>query len=307
MSGDADFDTAEITTDGMPARPIDAPIPAASVEFGALSHLGKVRLNNEDHFLTACSRRLIDVANTNLPGDSFPSRYEEDAYLMIVADGMGGSASGEHASFLAIVQAVRLALAGCDWPAPPGGHKGEVEARLQGTFAEVDRKLMDESRSNRAYAGMGTTLIVCYSVGDRLLIAHAGDSRAYLLRDGELDRLTADHTLAQMLADAGQIEASEVADHPKRHILTNYLGGPSRGVTATIGQVELRDGDAVMLCTDGLTEMVSDAEIRRLLQANPDPKAACESLIRQALAAGGSDNVTAVVARYRVAPAIHES
>ena len=302
MADESEFDTAEIPIlgPGAGSGPATPPPRIVSVELGGLSHQGKVRLNNEDHYLIARSKRSIDLSATNLPDSKAPPHHEEDAFLMIVADGMGGAASGEHASFRATVQTVRHALAGCEWPDLPGTDGRETEDRLRSSFAEVDRRLLDEARSDPVLAGMGTTLIVCHSVGDRLLIAHAGDSRAYLFREGLLSRLTTDHTLAQMLADTGQIDPSEVATHPKRHILTNYLGGPSRGVTAQIGRHVLQDGDAILLCTDGLTEMVPEPTIAAVLREHRIPSEACDELVRQALGAGGTDNVTVVVARFRV-------
>lgn len=112
--------------------------------------------------------------------------------------------------------------------------------------------------------------------------------------------MTRDHTLAQELADAGRIPPLHVKDHAKRHMLTNFAGGPPRGIAPEISSVQLVDGDQLLLCTDGLTEMVSDGEIAEILQHQADPSVAARALIDQALAHGGKDNVTAVLARYSI-------
>lgn len=147
---------------------------------------------------------------------------------------------------------------------------------------------------------MGTTLTMAYSVGTSLYVVHAGDSRAYLFRQGQLDLLTTDHTLVQMLVDGGALTPEAARSHRRRHVVTNVVGGPRTGVHAEIHRVHLRDGDVVLLCSDGLTGPVPDPEIARLLGEHPDPERAALALRDEALARGGPDNVTAIVARYRV-------
>jgi protein phosphatase len=144
---------------------------------------------------------------------------------------------------------------------------------------------------------MGTTLTGAYVIGLDAFIAHVGDSRAYLYRERALTRLTSDHTLAQEMLDAG-LPAPEA----KRHVLTNVLGGAKRDVRIDFHHVQLRDGDRLLFCSDGLTEMVADERIASLLAENVDPQAACQVLIDAALANGGRDNVTAVVANVALVP-----
>src|SRR5262249_9707418 len=127
---------------------------------------------------------------------------------------------------------------------------------------------------------------------------HVGDSRAYLLRGDDLHRLTHDHTLAQALADIGVISADEVVTHRFRHVLTRHLGGP-KPVKADVQQARLADGDQVLLCTDGLTLMLDDAAIARILREANSAQEACQALIDAALKEGGRDNVTVALARYR--------
>jgi protein phosphatase len=147
---------------------------------------------------------------------------------------------------------------------------------------------------------MGTTLTLAYSVGIHLFLIHVGDSRAYLLRRGQLQQLTRDHTVAQALADAGQISQEDVRKHQKRNTLTNYLGGHRGRVKADVRWLRLEDDDRVLLCSDGLSDMVDDRQISECLLGQPEPDRAALKLIQLALDGGGKDNVTVVLAHYSV-------
>jgi protein phosphatase len=147
---------------------------------------------------------------------------------------------------------------------------------------------------------MGTTLTVAYSVGLDLIAFHVGDSRAYVLRDGHLTQLTRDQTVAQALADAGKIPAEDVASHDLRHVLTQAIGAESGEATATARQVCLADGDRLLLCTDGLSDLASNDEIADELNRAPSPQAACDALVKLALDRGGRDNVTVIAAFYSI-------
>src|SRR5262245_10844964 len=147
---------------------------------------------------------------------------------------------------------------------------------------------------------MGTTLTAAFSMGVDLFIIHLGDSRAYLYRNGELQRLTKDHTLAQAMADAGYIAPEEVRRHARRNTLTNYLGGGHGKVKADLRWLRLRDGDRLLLCTDGLSEMVDDRLIARILHERDQPRDAAQVLLDEALERGGRDDVTVIVARYEI-------
>ena len=142
---------------------------------------------------------------------------------------------------------------------------------LRESLQRADRTLFERARSNPALHGMGTTLTMAYSVASDLYIVHAGDSRAYLFRDGQLEQVTADHTIVQALVNAGMISAEEARHHHRRHVVTNVLGGPSEGVYAEIHKLEIRDGDILVFCTDGLTEPVPDADIAEVLASIPIP------------------------------------
>jgi serine/threonine protein phosphatase PrpC len=271
------------------------------VEFGACSDVGKVRVTNQDHYLVTRIARTLDVLRTNLPDGEVPEHIEDFAFAMVVADGMGGMASGERASILAIRTGVKLVFESPHWALRIDPREARhLMDRMRQYFQKVDQTLIEQTRIEPSLAGMGTTLTVAYSVGIDVFIVHAGDSRAYHLHDGQLRQLTRDHTLAQELADAGRIPRREVRDHAKRHMLTNFAGGPPRGIAPEISSLEVANGDLLMLCTDGLTEMVNDEEIADVLRHHTDPDAAARALIDRALAHGGKDNVTVVLARYSI-------
>jgi protein phosphatase len=275
--------------------------PVVRVDFGALSHAGRVRAQNEDHFLVARISRALDVLQSDLPDGDLPVRIEQSGYALVVADGMGGMAGGERASRLAIRTAVRFLLEAPKWPLSLEDKEvGELLEQMRDYFREVDRVLVEGGRADRGVGGMGTTLTAVLTVGDYAFVVHAGDSRAYLCRGGTFKRLTRDHTVAQLLADSGVIPLDEVATHPERHVLTNLAGGTSAGVLPEVTTQKLADGDRLLVCTDGLTEMVDEGRINEVLGRNADPQAACRALVKQALDRGGRDNVTVVVANYEI-------
>ena len=167
-------------------------------------------------------------------------------------------------------------------------------------FSEVGAMLVDRGRRDPALRGMGTTLTAARSLGRDLLITHVGDSRAYLLRARGLHRLTRDHTYAQLLVDTGQLAPDDVAGSRHRHVLTNALGGSSEDVLVDTDRLQLEDGDRLLLCSDGLTDLVDDATITSILLEATRSSEACERLVQRALDSGGRDNVTVIVAAYRL-------
>jgi protein phosphatase len=292
-----------------PDRPHPLAVAAAAqpfsslvrIDVSALSHTGHCRENNEDHFLVVRLGRTLQTLLTSLPPEEMPERTEEVNYAMIVADGMGGHAGGEVASRMAIAALIRLALAIPDWIIRVDeDHAREMERRSRTRFQEVGELLVETGQSDPALRGMGTTLTAARSLGRDLMITHVGDSRAYLLRAGRLHRLTRDHTFAQMLVDAGQLSPGDVVGSRHRHVLTNALGGSSEEVHVDSHRLRLEDGDRLLLCSDGLTDLVDDQTITRILLEATRSSEACERLVQQALDSGGRDNVTVIVAAYRL-------
>ena len=272
------------------------------VELAALSHPGKVRRNNEDHFMAARFDRTMRTLSTNLPEGEVPSGYAETVYGLLVADGVGGSAAGEVASRTAIHTIVDLVLETPDWIMRLDDRLAEeVLARMERRFQRVRETLIERANADPGLRGMATTMTVACSLGPELLTAHVGDSRAYVFRKGgRLERLTRDQTMAQSLADAGAITQEEVARHPSRHVLTSALATRGAFVQVQLKRSRLEDGDQLLLCSDGLTEMVADEAIARVLATAGPPAEACRQLVDLALEAGGKDNVTVVLARYRI-------
>lgn len=225
------------------------------VRVGAASDIGQVREGNEDSFIV------------------------QDP-LYAVADGMGGHRGGEVASNLALQTIQRLFSA----------REGSLTEQVQ----EANRAVFERSQADRDVAGMGTTLTAAELKGGTLQLAHVGDSRAYLFRDGQLHLLTEDHTLVHRMVLEGEITESEAETHPHRSILTRALGVDG-AVEVDEGVLDLREGDRLLLCTDGLTGMVDDAQIASVLQEMQDPQEAVDHLVRSANRAGGIDNITAVI------------
>jgi PPM family protein phosphatase len=271
------------------------------VELAALSHQGLVRANNEDHYLVVRFGRALETVLTNLPADQVPARAEEVGYGLVVADGMGGTAAGEVASRMAIRTLVSLALHTPDWILSTAEQETErVMERMAERLRSVGAALRDQGRGDPSLAGMGTTMTLACSLGARLVIGHIGDSRAYLFRGGGLHQLTRDHTLVQSLVDAGCLTAEEAAIHPFRHRLTRSLGGRGDPYAADLQRAWLSDRDQLLLCTDGLTEMVDNATIGHVLGGAATADEACQTLVALALDNGGKDNVTVALARYRL-------
>jgi protein phosphatase len=269
--------------------------PPVRVTFGALSHPGLVRINNEDHYMVIERRRTRSVLLTNLPAGFLPPA-DDTGYVLAVADGMGGAAFGELASMLALRSG---------WDQQPGTIKWtwvindreieELKERVELIFRRIDQTLHERARAQPECAGMGTTLTGAYTVGPEAFIGHVGDSRAYLYHEGKLAQLTRDHTLAQECLDAGMPVA-----HSWHHVLTNCLGGPGQDLHVEFHHLRLADGDQLLLCTDGLTDLVRNDEIAHTLGRHTHPQEATQALVNLALERGGNDNVTVLLARYRL-------
>ena len=265
-----------------------------------VSHPGRVRPNNEDHFFICRFGRFLETLASNLPAGAVPSRAEEVGFGMAVADGLGGGAAGEEASRRAIASLVNLVLHMPDWVLRLDDEALTQEnmRRIAGLFHLVNKRLAEDALEIPGLSGFGTTMTVAYSIAEELFIAHLGDSRAYLFSEGRLQRLTHDHTLVQVLVDQQLIDPTEAATHGQRHVLTQALGDFGKEIQPEISQTTLKDGDCVLLCTDGLTELVDDETIGEILGGGEAASATSQRLLDQALDSGGHDNVTVVVARY---------
>lgn len=276
------------------------------VDFGAVSDKGKVRPNNEDAFLILRTGRYMQKVHTNIDADLIPERHEECAYAMAVADGMGGLAAGEVASSMAISTVVNLMLSSVKWALKldnPEFRKEEIQQAIERAvdyLNKADFAVARKAAEDQRYERMGTTLTVSYSFGDDLFIFHVGDSRAYLFHKGRLDRLTHDHTLAQALADKGDISQEAADKHKFRHLLTRAVGHHGGKLDVEIHHLKLSDNDQLLICSDGLTDLVSDQQISETLSGSESSQHKCESLVNLALQKGGKDNITVLQAHYRI-------
>lgn len=254
--------------------------PRVEVELGARTHPGRVRANNEDHFLASRFERTMTTLLTNLPEGIVPAEHADTAYGFLVADGMGGRAAGEVASRTAIGALVGLALQTPDWIMSfDESRVGQVLERMKQRFEQLSAVLAERAQTDPALAGMGTTMTLVLSLGPEAILTHIGDSRAYLRRGAVLHRLTHDQTMAQSLADAGAITPEELKRHPLRHVLTGAISTRRGKAPIELQHVHLEDGDQVLLCSDGLTDMVDDAAIAELLGGPGSSDAICEALV----------------------------
>ena len=235
---------------------------------------GKVRANNEDAFLCATERGLF-----------------------VVADGMGGHAAGEQASREAVETiASQLSIEALSKAAASGCE--EMARLLSHACEEASRKVINLANEHPEWVGMGTTVVIAVVEGQTAHIANVGDSRAYLIRGGETELLTTDDSVAADLVAGGQISADELRSHPLRNHLTAALGMTRDGEPAPIQphtkSVSLEPGDRILLCSDGLWDMVTDDDIKKLVSDSRDPREAVVNLINAANDAGGLDNITAI-------------
>lgn len=256
-----------------------------TTQVGARSDVGVVRELNEDALLTIDLK--LDIAGRPV-----------NAGLYVVADGMGGHAAGEVASSLA-VQSMANVVSGALMELTVDSSQGLNEAQLstlaQQAAERANLAVYEEGR--RRGNDMGTTLTFALVVGDRCVIGNVGDSRAYLLRDGQLQRISKDHSLVQRLVDMGQIQPDEVYTHPHRNAILRSLGEKPQ-IELDLFPVRLQRGDIVFCCSDGQWEMIRDPRMNEIIATATDLQAAAEQLIVEGNQNGGEDNITAVLVRF---------
>lgn len=225
-------------------------------------------------------------------------KINEDSYyndpeqmgLYIVADGMGGHLAGEVASSLAVDT-----ISGLLKDTLMGGNSraSYIEDAIRDAVVKTNKTVYDLATSKSDYSGMGTTVVVCILKKNHLHVAHIGDSRAYLLREGVLKQLTTDHSLVQELLSKGRITEEEAVDHPRKNILTRALG-TDPAVEVDTKDIALKSGDIIILCTDGITNHVDPQEIKDFATGN-SPEMACQEMIGLANDRGGFDNMTVMI------------
>jgi serine/threonine protein phosphatase PrpC len=281
----------------LPPRPHS---PQVMLRVAAHSDRGRVRENNEDRFIVVRNDRKVTTLHTNIDASQLAAVPFQTIWGLGVADGMGGHHGGEVASTLALNLTLQYSQQGLPWYVEIGDREvREIVKRFESILETVTREISSYAERDTSLAGMGTTLTVGVVRNDRLFIYHVGDSRAYLLRAGHLVRITRDQTVAQDMVDSGLADCL-AGMQSARHLLTQAMG---RGeVAVEVHVLNLEHGDTLLLSTDGLTDGVDDSEIEAVCR-QADPDQACRTLIDRALAAGGRDNITVIVAQVEIAPA----
>ena len=267
------------------------------IDVYGLTHAGKVRRTNQDHFLIGSLEKHLQVVRTSLPSVNIvPRDAERLAFLAMVADGVGGTAGGEEASRLA-VEAITEYVAHathCYYASDPSDQETFTRA-LEAAAHQVHADILRSRAGKPELEHMATTLTLWIGVWPRAYVLQVGDSRCYLLREGRLIQVSRDQTLAQDLVDRGVFRRSEAVRTPLANVLSSALGGPETAPVVTAMQQDW--SNVGLLCSDGLTKHVPDDRIRERLLSMKSARGACEALVEDALAAGGSDNITVLVGR----------
>jgi serine/threonine protein phosphatase PrpC len=270
------------------AQPPGGPL---EVRLFARTDVGQIREHNEDNFLVAdlsnrC-RGLLEVSRT--------TTLAHQGMLFAVCDGMGGAAAGEVASQMAVDILFEKMSESASVEPPPD--RNEVARRLVRSVEIAGARIFQEAKSDRSRRGMGTTVTAAALVDNHLFLAQVGDSRGYLLRAGKLTQVTRDQSLVNQLIEAGQLTEEEAETFEHNNIILQALGTADT-VQVDLTYVELRRGDLLMMCSDGLSGMMRNDDIRELLLSSTEPEEMCKALIDRANQAGGHDNITVIVAHF---------
>jgi len=283
--------TARVTT-APGAKPRDD-----ELDLFGLTHPGKVRRENQDHFLLCTVHPQVVIHATSLPDpEGLPLRGERLATVLLVADGVGGTSAGGEASQLAVEAITRYVTSTLhSYHAASGSDEEEFFGALKTAVLEADAVVRSEA-AGRTKKTMATTLTLAIAVWPWLYVVQVGDSRCYYFWDGALRQVTRDQTMAQDLVDRGALPADRLASSPFSNVLASAIGGPEP--TPEVTRLDIRHrGCVILLCSDGLTKHVPDAEIAEQLGAMQSAEQVCHTLLDLALERGGSDNITILVGR----------
>src|SRR5438874_2334761 len=265
-------------------------------EIFGISNVGLIRHDNQDSFLIA-NLETGDIATMSAP--SLVSVHTAP-FIMIVADGVGGAASGALAS--SIATETILSELHRWWHKVPKRTPESIEAAMKRGIDIANKAIYQKANTSPEHHGMGTTTTLALVLDGEAFIAQVGDSRAYLVRKGAAKQLTKDQSFVQRLIDAGRMTAKEAAQSEHRNIILQALG-PEEKVVTDFYRVKLENGDFLVLCSDGLSNQVSNEEIARIARGIGQPQEICRALIEEAMHTGAPDNVTVVTARLRTAEA----
>jgi PPM family protein phosphatase len=273
------------------------------VEFGAESRRGANRPVNEDHYVIIKLGRNQETLLTSLPEASIARRFDEYGYAMVVADGIGGTGTGEIASRTALATLVQLVLYFGKWNLRVDDMIArDIIARAERFYRHVDAAMLSEVGNGLA-TSLQTTLTALFGAGRDLFFAHVGHSRAYLYRDRELMRLTRDHTIGRgshSQVNLAPLVDVNVAARDLKHILTETIGmGGARGPRIDLERFHVENDDVVLVCTNGLTDALEEEVVADVLSSGQSPSDLCTTLVELAMKADAEDDVTALVGRYR--------
>lgn len=275
----------------------DVEDPQEAYDAVGLTDVGRKRKNNQDQFLIAELSKSMRVGSTSLP-------LEQRLYgrargqVMVVADGMGGHAGGERASELAIGYLVSRVLDTIHWHFHGDAEEHAFVASLQKMLQDTHTRILVESAQDASIRGMGTTLTMAYVLWPTMYVVHAGDSRCYVVDKQAARQLTKDHTMARRMVESGGLKPEDEATSRWSNVLWNVLGGSNDGdIIADVGRTDLKTGDWVVLCSDGLHRYVDTDKLHEVMMSDTTIKQKCQTLVDLALDAGGEDNVTVVVYR----------
>ncbi|HEX9729745.1 MAG TPA: protein phosphatase 2C domain-containing protein [Gemmatimonadales bacterium] len=267
------------------------------VDVFGLTHAGKVRTVNQDHFLISSLRKSMQIHHTSLPNvDDIPLEGERLAFLAMVADGVGGGVKGEVASRVAIAEVTQYIAHSmrCYYTADSRNEE-DFHKALQEAAWLCHASVVDNADNDPSARGMATTLTVWIGVWPQAYVLQVGDSRFYVFRQGELTQLTRDQTMAQELLDSGVLTATEVSKTRWAHVLSSAIGGSQTAPVVT--RIDQSWDNVGLLCSDGLTKHVPDEKIRGRLATMTSSRQVCETLLQDALDDGGTDNITIIVGR----------
>ncbi len=271
------------------------------VDVAGRTHVGHRRDRNEDQFLVADLSKALTVRASSLAFEDQTALIGGvRGALLVVADGMGGHVGGQRASRVAVQALQRYVLHTMSWFFRLDEGDGEaLEGQLVAAVERCQQALEQQLDADDSREGMGTTLTLAYVAWPWTYVVHVGDTRCYLLREGQLHQLTRDQTVAQVLLDEGVFDEHAAEESPTAHMLSQALVAKrDNEMSPEVYRSSLELGDTLVLCSDGLTKHVDDDTIARLTAAAETADGACEALVDAALEGGGSDNVTVVVARY---------
>jgi protein phosphatase len=267
------------------------------IDIYGVTHPGRVRTDNQDHFLVCALRRQTVVQLTSLAQpDQLMGESERVGLLMMVADGVGGGTKGAEASRIALEGVTRYVSGSmrCYYAAGSADDR-EIFQALQDGALQCHAELLRRGEENPDYRGMATTLTLYLGAWPRAYLLQVGDSRCYLLQGNQLRQITRDQTMAQELIDLGVMTRADASGTRYEHTLSSSIGG--RQTAPVVTRIDLDWDTVVLLCSDGLTAHVPDERIRQRLRSMSSARQVCEDLVQDALDGGGKDNITVVVRR----------